>query len=78
MAKPRVTVQKRDERLQGLIDAGVIRKSSACDGKTRFTSQNDARHAAKLMAGEQRRDAVVYRCNWCGFHHISKKPHGDE
>lgn len=65
-------------RAAAMVSAGIITADRACEGKARYTNQNDARHAAKLVQRTANRKATTYRCPFCDGYHITKFKHGEE
>jgi hypothetical protein len=69
----------RRQRAADLVAHGVIRPDRACKAKVAYPTQNDARHAAKVLAKAHERAYDTYRCPWDRTHyHITKRPHGEE
>lgn len=70
---------RRDpDRAAGLVRTGVITRMQACDSKRRYLNQNDARHAAKVVAHSTRRKTTTYKCPFCEGYHVTKLKHGED
>jgi rubrerythrin len=51
----------------------VISESSACAGKVRYLTRNDARGARKRMRNVKGK-LNAYVCAYCGFYHLGHMP----
>ena len=65
------------QRAQELVAHGCIQPDRACEGKIRYLTQNDARHAAKDAAKRMERMFGTYRCPFCHFYHVTRHRHGE-
>ena len=46
----------------------------ACDGKKRYATNADALHDAATLQRRDNYPMCVYRCKFCGGHHIGHMP----
>lgn len=69
----------RRQRAAELVAHGSILPDRACKAKVAYPTQNDARHAAKVLSRAQERAYDTYRCPFDRSHyHITKLPHGED
>lgn len=59
-----------NERIAGLVSAGVITKERACDSKRLFFERNHAKASCKKMALVYGRKFAPYRCPFGDHWHI--------
>jgi hypothetical protein len=71
-------MSERRDRAVKMVQAGIIKPTRACTNKEQYGNQNDARHAAKMMAKMTQRDVDTYHCPFCDCYHISKRRFGEE
>jgi hypothetical protein len=68
----------RTDRADALVRSGHITAEQACVHKVAYPTINDARHAAKAVSRQHGRKVETYPCPFCGFHHITKRRHGED
>ena len=68
----------RTDRAQELVAHGCIQPDRACVGKVAYPTQNEARHAAKIVARAKQRRVDTYHCPFCALWHLTKRKHGEE
>lgn len=64
-------------RAADLQARGMLDPATSCTGKVRYPSQNDARHAAKIVQRTEDRRFGTYHCAYCHEYHITKFKHGE-
>lgn len=69
----------RRDRAVELVRIGKITPERACEHKRSYPSQNDARHAAKIMAKAKGRLVDTYHCPFDPTHyHLTVLKHGED
>lgn len=65
-------------RAATLVAQGSIRRAEACEGKAAHATQNDARHAAKLVFASTGHRCATYKCPFADHYHVTKLKHGED